>query len=120
MLSSSNVERFEQIKSLEKEILELKENSNTKQNTRSLINNSTLKHKCEFCDNAFISKTVLKNHIIEDHEVKLLQDINVHKSRLLLSVQRLQRKDLSKLTVHKCKGLCRINHNRSLSGFVLS
>ena len=71
MLKSSNVERFEQIQSLEKEILELKEKSNIKQNPRSLINNSTLKHTCEICDNAFISKTALKNHIIEDHKVKL-------------------------------------------------
>ena len=60
MLSSSNVERFEQIKSLEKEILELKENGDTRQTPRSFINDSRLQHKCEFCDNAFISMTVLK------------------------------------------------------------
>ena len=42
--------------------------------------------ECEFCGHSFHNTKMLKKHITDEHEQKLLNEINLQKSKLLCSL----------------------------------
>ena len=68
--------------------------------------------ECEFCGHSFHNTKMLKKHITDEHEQKLLNEINMQKSKLFCSLSKAQVEERKSQNIHKCKPPCFIYHSR--------
>ena len=77
-----------------------------------ILKESSFLFECEFCEHSFHSKNMLKKHITDVHEKRLLSKINLQKCKLLCSISKVQMKERVSQTIHNCKQPCLIYHAR--------
>ena len=81
--------------------------------------------KCECCEKGFITQEDLIRHFKDVHEIKtekrklllnrlenLEKEVSNEKIQLLASIYKLKRKETSESQKCRCKGFCRIHHNK--------
>ena len=105
-LKMSNEEKVKSIRKLEAEIESLEQEFEVMSESddaeeRPPAPDTLISYGCDFFELKFNSKASLKRHIVEEHEVNILSQINSQKSNLFSSLQRLQKKEIKLQHVHR-------------------
>ena len=106
MLSSCNIERFDEINILKKEIDDLKTKVKSSQlvQSKTVLKEPEFTLKCDFCEYQFPSKSHLKKHLLKDHEIKAKNKTSQQMSNLLQDINKLQQNERSLLKSTIAKG----------------
>ena len=106
------------MKQSEKEIAEIEDNESESLDFEDeaiggmpILMEQSMILECEFCGHSFHNTKMLKKHITDEHEQKLLNEINLLKSKLFCSLSKVQVEERKLQNIHKCKPSCFIYHS---------
>ena len=114
-LRNENAKKYDNILKLNQEIQSYKEKAVNREN-KSGDNISTetfnFKYNCDFCGENFQNNAKLMKHISSVHETAAKENVLIGRIEVAEKIQKLQEKENNNSFVHKCKGICNINHQK--------